>query len=471
MEECLRVSGNWEGEAPAEPDFTYRHAARREPRPPENRGFWRAEFRDILEYYVKTTLLSSVVVVLVAAYAHAEVVTVSPEHMQGWIIVTNKGATADLVNHGPAVYETERAFIADDDTDLGEGAYYATIGLQSGATPPSAWLGLDTFDGQPLARIALKRITSLEYYAYNVHIPTGTPNRKNWSSWKLWWTYPKQLIQLQLTAKSPDGKQRKQFWFMPWQKHKVRGENCGRHCKKWLRYDAVNFNNPGPMMCGRWFTFGPPRQEFGSWADLIETYGDWALVPTSTAGLAEGGWRSAGWDDTTDPVGTPTCTATGTCLNFVAGARKEDADVFEPETIKWANDYRGFKGYVDWFTLGIDGKSVTYNFEPAADAQPPKIIELSNKEAARMEPDSTDLVRISGMVVDRTNAMFALDDGSGCAVYGFLYKDIKTTQNPARLGERWSVWGHMERVPFEPDDGPPLIWTSASHMRKLKQQK
>lgn len=308
---------------------------------------------------------------------------------------------------------------------------------------------------------------SLQYYAYSIHIPTGTPNRENWSSWKGWWTYPRQFIQLQLTAQSPDGKQRRQFWFMPWQKHKVRGENCGRHCKKWLRYNAIDFNHPGPMMCGRWFSFGSPRQQFASWADLTDAYGDWTLVPTSTVAFAEGGWKSAGWDGATDPVGSPTCTATGMCLNFVAGARKEEAAVFEPETLRWANDFRGFRGYIDWFTLGIDGKSVTYNFDPAADARPPRIIELTNEEAAKMAPDSKDLVKISGTVVDRTNAMFALDDGSGCIVMGILYRDIKTTENRARLGERWSVCGHMERVPFEPDDGPPLIWTSVSHMTKL----
>jgi len=68
------------------------------------------------------------------------------------------------------VYERQRAFIADDGTDLGKGAYYASIGFEAGASPPSAWLGLDTFDNQTLAGTALKRITSLEYYAYNGHI-------------------------------------------------------------------------------------------------------------------------------------------------------------------------------------------------------------------------------------------------------------------------------------------------------------
>ena len=108
------------------------------------------------QHGVRTTLPSTVVV-LVAVCANAAVVTVSPEHMQGWVIVTNKGATADLVTHGPAVYERENPFIADDDTDLGKGAYYATIGFEAGVTPPSAWLGLDTFDGQPLGGTALGR--------------------------------------------------------------------------------------------------------------------------------------------------------------------------------------------------------------------------------------------------------------------------------------------------------------------------
>jgi len=405
--------------------------------------------------------------VQVAVGADGAEVTVSPDDMQGWVIVTNRGAGAELAAGGPAVYEREKPFIAEDGIDLGRGAYYATIGFASGPTPPSTWLGLDTFDARPLPGTALKRITSIEYYAYNAHIPVRTANPKHWTSWKLWWTYPRQLIQLQLTARSPDGGGRKQFWFMPWQKFKIRGENCGRHCKKWLRYDAIDFNQPAPCMCGRWFTFGPPREEFASWADLIATYGDWTLVPTSTAPFTDGGFRSAGWDNSTDPPGAPGCTATGRCLNFVVGARKAAAAVFDPETVQWSNDYRGFKGYIDRFTLGIDGKRVTYDFEPPAGARPPRIVPLGNRLAAELEPDGNDLVKITGTVVDRNGAMFALDDGSGCVIRGFLYKDIQTPQNPARLGQRWSVWGHLERVPFQPDEEPPLIWTCPGHMTRL----
>lgn len=401
-----------------------------------------------------------------ASWAGDKVVTVSPDHMQGWVIVAHNGAKGKLANHGPAVFERGRPFFADDGRDLGKGAFYAAIGLDAEATPPTVWLGLDNLAGQPLAGVALKRITGLDYYAYNAHIPVATANPKHWSSWKLWWIYPRQLIQLQLTAQSPDGKQRKQFWFMPWQKHKIRGENSGRHCKKWLHYDPIQGDAPGPMMCARWFTFGPPREEFASWTDLVRVYGDWTLAPTTQKAFADGGWKSAGWDDETDPKGAPACTATGRCLNFVAGARKEYAAVFDADTVRWANDYRGFQGYVDWFTLGIDGKSVTFNFEPRSDSAPPKIIEMTAKDAVARKPVDHELVKLTGTVVERTNAMFALDDGSGAIIRGFLYRDIKTTENPAHVGQRWSVWGRLQRVPFQPAETPPLLWTCRRHMVK-----
>ena len=63
--------------------------------------------------------------------------------------------------------------MADDGKALGRGAFYAALDFRGTDTtaPPSAWLGLDTFNGRPLAGIALKRITKLEYYAYVAHIP------------------------------------------------------------------------------------------------------------------------------------------------------------------------------------------------------------------------------------------------------------------------------------------------------------
>jgi len=36
------------------------------------------------------------------------------------------------------------------------------------------------------------------------------------------------------------------------------------------------------------------------------------------------------------------------------------------------------------------------------------------------------------------------------------------------VGEWWSVRGYLERLPFEPADGPMCIWTAAGHMRKIQ---
>ena len=88
-------------------------------------------------------------------------------------------------------------------------------------------------------------------------------------------------------------------------------------------------------------------------------------------------------DASCKPVGAPACTATGMCLNFVVGARKDFAAVFDSDKVRWANDYRGFEGYVDWFTLGIDGKRVTFNFEPARDAS----FGLTHLDRANVTPD------------------------------------------------------------------------------------
>ena len=68
--------------------------------------------------------------------------------------------------------------------------------------------------------------------------------------------------------------------------------------------------------------------------------------------------------------------------------------------------------------------------------------------------------------------MFKLDDGSGKIIEGIVCKDQakKTSdgENPAKVGERWSVWGYLERPAIEPKDAPLCIWTARSHMTKVQ---
>jgi len=424
------------------------------------------------------------VAAILAAGARAAVVIVSPGDMQGWSMETNQGATANLVNYGPPVYETANAWTAQDGTSLGTGAFYATLdgAGYSPDTPPSAWLGTDTFNGASLADVTLNRITKLEYYAYVGHIPNAGPtNPANWESWKGWQKFPRQPLSLQLTAESPDGSSRKQFWFMPWadctQPKNVRGDNCGQNCKKWLRYDCINFNYPGPSMCGRWYSPTSPEEQFTSWSALVASYGAWKLVATSNSPWPTG-FKSAGWDSSTEPAGNPTCTATGKCINFEIGARKSVPDaIFFQTGITWTNDYLLFKGCVDRFTLGIDGVEVTYDFEPGPDAEPPIVVATNNRsvyDRITYNPlfQNGRYTKVVGKCIERNAAVFKLDDGSGRIIHGFLFKNtgMLTTdgENPANVGEHWSVLGYFEKPPFEPASGPWCIWTAVSHMRKIR---
>lgn len=210
-------------------------------------------------------------------------VTVSPENMQGWSVATNKGATAGLVTYGCAFYEANRGLISEtDNVHLGRGTFYATLdyagGDSSNAVQSStAWLGLDTFNGEPLAGITLNRITKMIYYGFVSKEPTRTTNPNSWTSWSQYWIGPRDPICLELTAESPDGSDRVQFWFRPWQTAKVSGDNCGRQARRWIRYDCIN-GTPNVQVTRRWYRRDP------GWVDLRsldEVFADWPalLVP------------------------------------------------------------------------------------------------------------------------------------------------------------------------------------------------
>jgi hypothetical protein len=402
--------------------------------------------------------------------------------MGDWSIATNNGGTADFAAYGPPVYETSNPWTADDGTPLGRGAVYMSLKGKYDGTGSTSWLGLDKFNGSPLAGIALSRITTLKYYAYVGHIPTATSPSgvgANWESWKGWYKYPRHPISLQITAQSPDGTSRKQFWFAPWVgggDNQIRGDNCGQNCKKWLDYDCIDFSPPGPSTAGSWYSPADPEEVFSSWADLIAAYGNWKLVATSNSAYPTG-WKSAGWSSSTNPKGSPTCTATGKCINFEWGARQTSAHVFT-ENIGWENDYQLGKGCVDLFTLGIDGVNVAYDFEPAASAKAPALVATNNQavyDAITNNPSfqNTRLTKVVGKCVWRNVAQFRLDDGSGKIVEGILINgkgdSASDGANPiSATGQWWSVWGYFEKPPFEISGGPWCIWTTAAHMRKFK---
>jgi hypothetical protein len=84
----------------------------------------------------------------------------------------------------------------------------------------------------------------------------------------------------------------------------------------------------------------------------------------------------------------------------------------------------------------------------------------------------TLLVKLKGKCVRGSAAIFELDDGSGKIIAGVLCegagKNTKTGQNPAKKGEQWEVWGHLEKLSWAAKEAPLTIWTAPSHMKKLQ---
>lgn len=459
-------------------------------------------------------------------------VIVTPDNMQGWSIETNcstpGGARARICRFGPGYFEANRPLIAEEyNVPLGEGSFYAELdytgGPGSNATPGTAWLGTDTHNGVPLAGIKLSQIKTMKWFGFNCKIPTRTQHPSGWENYDLWWIFPRQPICLELTVESPDGSERLQFWFRPFQTGKVSGDNCGRQNKRWLWFDAIN-GTPQVQVTRRWYVYKGLAEDgdlsldevYWAWSDLIAKYGDWKLVQTSNDPWPAG-YKSAGWDETTDPPGSPTCTATGKCLNFQVGARKGYCHIYGPDNewedgtyhlniVNWAGYYWGFRGNIDLFTLGIDlngdgdaadpGETVNYNFEPSESEPPVRINYITQKDVYQKPINTTYIqgsmeLRAAGPAMENTyhrvcgkitnvgqrNVRLGFDDGSKPPlgmVSMFLIRNINSYYNSDSgyvwpgVGHWYTVWGWLEKSHFFPATPKPyLLWGSYFNLRKL----
>lgn len=360
-------------------------------------------------------------------------------------------------------------------------------------------------------------------------VPSRSTGGK-WDSWNAWWIGPRQPICLELTAESPDGSERLQFWFRPWQTSKVSGDNCQRQARRWIWYNCVS-GQSYIQTRPRWYVYKGLAEDgvtsldevYWSWDELIAVYGNWKLVATSTNAWPAG-YKSAGWDNQTSPQGSPTCTATGKCLNFQVGARKGLCHIYGPDNeyqlnvVNWAGFQWGFRGNVDLFTLGIDlngdgddtdtGERINYDFEPSQSDPTPDIVSIAGKTAEdaimgtmvqgfnnhyeKEFPPILDYypVKISGPVTKFNNACFEIEDGSylpfvtgdGVSRHGiqvWLIRDNNVTYAAPQYtfpatGQVWSAWGFLEKLRFKPwagetyENRPWCLWTSYFNCQRLK---
>jgi hypothetical protein len=449
----------------------------------------------------------------------APIVTVTPENMAdlGWSIEVNSGprtpvtAYGGLTTWGPCVYE-HHGFVTEEGMPMGRGAFFAECGYggmtTSDKTPDTVWLGLDKFNGQPLSNITLNQIKTMSYYSFVSRTPTLSDST-DWSSYT-WWRGPNSPIMLQITAVSPDGGDYKQFWIRPrsWG-YGVQGPDGGMddfRNGKWQYLDCIS---------DRWY-HAPERQDLSddwkweSWAELCATFGNYHIMATSMLPWGEGGLKSPGWDGQTVPKGYFYTTGTGKGLNFEVGARKFKAWLYQQGA--WVNWYResiGFRGHVDYFTLGIDldndgiypepGEVVTYDFEPSPNEPEPAVVASSIKALDRNPlvgtladnpPYATNFARtrflhkVVGKVTWRTGNPIgaALEDGSKIRQFykgeppepyfesiRYYFPLDYGLPSGTWLNSWWRGWGLVERLRgFNYTSRPPLmLWTDPDHLEKL----
>jgi hypothetical protein len=346
----------------------------------------------------------------------------------------------------------------------------------------------------------------MSYYSYVSRTPTLSDST-DWSSYT-WWRGPNSPVMLQITCVSPDGGDYKQFWYRPWGGG-VQGWDGGMSAKWEGCWEYLN------AYTDRWY-HAPERQDLSddlkwdTWSELCDAYGSYRLIATSTLPWdnTPRGLKSPGWDGQTVPKGYFYTTGTGKCLNFEVGARKFKAWLYQQGV--WVNWYResiGFRGHVDFFTLGIDlngdgddtdpGEQNTFNFEPSAAEPDPEIVASSIKALNRNplvgtladNPSlGTNFARtrfmhkVVGKVTWRSGNPIgaALEDGSNLRLFGVPpddhYESIRYyfpldmgLPGGTWLGTYWRGWGLVERLRgFNYTTQPPLmLWTSPDNLEKF----
>ncbi len=451
----------------------------------------------------------------------------------GWSIVTNRFGIGELSPTGPSVAEREHPWNTAEDgsgIDLGRGAFYAACdyvgqGSLTGEdkTPSSVWLGLDTFNGQPLAGVKLSQIKSLSYWAYVSKVPTRQQDGSspdNWDSWSQGWLYPSQPIMVQFTVRMPpalgygDFYGRVQLQYRPWSDtvNSIKGDpKYEDGLGIWKLYDCLN--------SGRWMLSGCDKDaamvEIPNWTSLLSytvglpgntcTLGECELMATTTSYSKYGAdYKSPGWNGTTAPEGWTNTSGTGKTLNFEVGARMS-TQLWPGETARtnWARlESIGFRGQMDWFTLGIDkngdgddadaGEKFTYNFEPAATDTRPTITYLSLKDLARggvntifetkQDIHKYDfLYKVSGRVTATgnlaDNPWFELNDGSNISptvrVYPCRITNVPGDFYPPSETEMWDACGFLEipRWPYTVGEPtitlPYVLWSDVGKVQRL----
>lgn len=448
----------------------------------------------------------------------------------GWSIVTNRFGVGEISPTGPSMGEILYPWNTELDgsgLDMGRGAFMATCeyngqgtATPEAKTPSTIFLGVDEFNGQPLAGIKLNQIKSLNYWSY----VSKAPNRMlsgsspdNWDSWSMSWLTPNQPIQVHLTVRLPAAHSlgygpfydRFCLQYRPWGST-IRGDDKFEDgVGYWKFYNCI--------ATGRWMRpdldKDAPVVEIPNWYTMLGiavgpagnqcTIGDCELVASTYTYTKYGAdFKSPGWNGTTIPEGWMNTNGTGKAINLTVGARMSvlkwpsDPDVWR----NWAHmESIGARMQMDLFTLGIDlnnnghdndaGEKVTYNFEPAADDNRPRIAYISQKdlrlggvntilENRPIQGRYDTLFKVGGRTTAvgnlAGNPWYEVDDGSGLAQPVRTY--TQRVQNSDNLwlntGQYRQAWGHLEIPRWPYTVGTPstplpyVLWTDEGRVQR-----
>jgi hypothetical protein len=333
------------------------------------------------------------------------------------------------------------------------------------------------------------------------------------------WLYPSQPMMMQLTVRMPLEMGYGEFYgrvvltYRPWGES-IKGDTKNEAgIGRWLFYDCLS--------SGQWMLSGTdkdaPMVAIPSWSALLNytvgqsgnqtTLGNCELTPSTNYYQKWGpGYKSPGWNGTTNPEGWPNTNGTGKAINFTLGARMS-VNKWPGETVmtSWAHmESIGARAQMDWFTLGIDkngngndndaGEKFTFNFEPAADDTRPTIAYISQKDLRKGGVNAVienrtsaickagvydTLFKIAGRIPDggvgnlSANPWFEVNDGSNLSAPTRAYTNL--IGNPDNLwldaGQFKQAWGFLEipRWPYTVGNPtielPYVLWTDESHVQ------
>ena len=308
-----------------------------------------------------------------ASVAVAETVVVRPLDMKGWVYDKKSGSNTYM--GAQAGFQT-----APEGDPLPPGAFFGQTGGGRG-TCGQVMIGTNAFNGT-----LLSSITKLQYTAY-----TYTRDEVPTDHWEYGSAKP---FELQLAIRKDAAANWRYYLYMP----SYGASGVTIQYDTWQTFDC--------MTQGAFYECGSGAATYRTWAQMVAVNPVTCIWPYPQEGYA----LADAWDTS---YGTKS-TGTGCALNFSAGYREPNTPFYD----MYKQSYN-FKGFVDNFTIGVNGVDTVYDFEPRA---PVGMSNRATRDTIMNTAREKLVVALWGRVsannfdLDWPCEFFEIDDGSGLPI-------------------------------------------------------